>query len=80
MTLRTKDGRPMCEVRDRMSDGPVLNINPMLYIVLRRVVEEKLACTVELHFNDGGLGRTHIRLDGERFVECNVAHTEVPIK
>ena len=66
MTLRTKDGRPLCEVRDRGSDGPVLWIHPLLYSVLRPIIENKIACTLELHFSNTGLASTHVRVDGER--------------
>ena len=65
MTLRTKDGRQLCELRDPGSDGPVLRLHPKLYVVLRKVLEGKLACTVELNFTDVGLSKTHIRVDGE---------------
>jgi hypothetical protein len=66
MTMRTRDGRPMCELRDRGSDGPVLWVNPSLYSVLRSVIESKTACLVELHFTDGGLAKTSVKMDGER--------------
>jgi hypothetical protein len=71
MTQGNHDGRPCCEVRDRTGDGPVLRVSPLLYRVLRPVIEKRMCCTVELSFNSGGLGGTHIRLDGERFVEVD---------
>jgi hypothetical protein len=66
MTLRTSDGRPMCEVRDRGSDGPVLWIDPRLYAILRPVLERKMPCTIELHFTDSGLAKTSVKMDGDR--------------
>lgn len=75
MTLRTKDGRPLCEVRDRGSDGPVLWVDPRLYAVLRVAVEGKLACQIELHFTNTGLAKTSLKVDGERAADILTAPT-----
>ena len=64
----TRDGKPMCQVRDPQGSGPVVWVNPILYAVLRRVTESRMACTVELHFSDAGLAKTGLKMDGERFV------------
>ena len=62
----TKDGRPLCQVRDLVGGGPVLYFDPKLYSVLKTVSEQNLPCTLELNFTNTGLGSTHIRMDGER--------------
>ena len=72
----TRDGKPMCQVRDPQGSGPVVWVNPILYAVLRRVTEGRIACTVELHFSDAGLAKTGLKMDGERFVGVTETATE----
>ena len=66
----TRDGRPMCQVRDPGGSGPVLYFDPRLYAVLKAISDNSLPCTVELSFTNTGLGASHIRLDGERLVKA----------
>lgn len=75
MTQRTRDGRPLCELRDRGGDGPALWIDPRLYAVLRPVIEGKIACLVELHFTNTGLAKTSLKFDGERAADILGAST-----
>ena len=63
----TRTGRPYCVIRDPAGDGPSLQVNPVLYDVLRRVLDNRLTCTVDLNFVDGGLGNSHVRMDGEKW-------------
>jgi hypothetical protein len=65
----TKSGRPFCVVRDQGILASGIQVNPLLYDVLKKVSDERLTCTVELHFTDGSLGNSHIRMDGERLVK-----------
>ena len=62
----TPEGRPFCDVRDIGGSGPVLHVHPELYDVLRIVVDGRMACRIELDFNDGGLGGTHVRIAGRK--------------
>jgi len=66
----TRDGKVMCELRDPTGTGPVLYVNPALYTVIRRVLEGRMTCMVDLNFNDGSLGNTHVRMDGERLAKA----------
>jgi hypothetical protein len=64
----TRDGRPFCEVRDPAGHGPVVRVHPVIYDVLRRVVEGRMTCCVDLNFNDGTLGNSHVKVSGDKFV------------
>jgi hypothetical protein len=66
----TPSGRAFCVIRDPGASVSSLQFNPVLYDVLKRVSEGHMTCTVELHFNDGGLGNTHIRMDGEKLTKA----------
>jgi hypothetical protein len=66
MDKSNKPRRALCVLRDPES-GRELRINPLLFDMVSRIQQEAIACTSELHFNEGKMVSYHIRIDGERW-------------